>query len=294
MRSGLCWALLPAILLGSISGRAEDEKTVRMLFTNNSNGKLVDCNCRNDPYGGMAERVSFVREYRTRFPYILLLDSGGYMGLSDIDRKGPVVFRLMEIMGYNAWGVGDQELYRGMSRFQALSGRFQEKMVSATLMNTSGEKLFSPWRMFTLDSVRIAVIGISGAESYAFLPKESLDFTFQQPDSTLMGILPTLRKSSDFILVLSQLGRKSDEELAKRIHGINLIIGGHSQTLIEEPLVVSGCRIVQAGKNGGHVGEIVLTFDKAKKVKGFAYNLIEVSEKYTIQPEIKAILDSIK
>ena len=286
--------LLPALLLGSITGKAADEKTVRILFTNNSNGKLVDCNCRNDPYGGLAERVSLVREYRSRYPDMLLLDSGGYLGLSDVDRKGPVVFKLMEMMGYNAWGVGEQELYRGMSRFLALSGGFRERMVSATLMNTGGEKLFSPLRMFTVDSVRIAVIGISGAESFAWLPKESQDFAYRQPDSTLAELLPMLRKSSDYIIVLSQLGRKPDEELAKRIPGINLIIGGHSQTLIEEPIVVSGCRIVQAGKNGGHVGEIVLTFDKAKKVKGFAYKLLEVSKKYTIRPEIKIMVDEIK
>ena len=104
MRSRLCWIVLPALLLGSISGRAVDEKTVRILFTNNSNGKLVDCNCRNDPYGGLAERVSLVREYRAQHPDLLLLDSGGYLGLSDVDRKGPIVFNLMDIMGYHAWG----------------------------------------------------------------------------------------------------------------------------------------------------------------------------------------------
>lgn len=286
--------LLPALLLGSMTGKAADEKTVRILFTNNSNGKLADCNCRNDPYGGLAERVSLIKEYRVQHPDMLLLDSGGYLGLSDVDRKGPVVFKLMEMMGYNALGVGEQELYRGMSRFIALSGGFRERMVSATLMNTGGKKLFSPWRMFTVDTVRIAVIGISGAESFAWLPKESLDFAYRQPDSTLAELLPTLRKSSDYIIVLSQLGRKPDEELAKRIPGIDLIIGGHSQTLIEEPIVISGCRIVQAGKNGGHVGEIVLTFDKVKKVKGFAYKLLEVSKKYTIRPEIKPIVDAIK
>ncbi len=103
-----------------------------------------------------------------------------------------------------------------------------------------------------------------------------------------------LRKSSDYVIILSQLGRKSDEELANKVPGINLIIGGHSQTLLEEAIVISGCRIVQAGKNGGHVGEIVLTFDKAKKIKSFAYKLLEVSKKYTIRPEIKTIVDAVK
>ena len=54
---------------------------------------------------------------------------------------------------------------------------------------------------------------------------------------------------------------------------------------------ISGSRIVQAGKNGGRVGEIVLTFDVTKKVKNFSYKLIEVTDKYTIPPDIKKILD---
>jgi len=286
--------LLPVLLLGSLTVKAANDKIVRILFTNNSNGKLVDCNCRNDPFGGLAERASLIREYRLLYPDMLLLDSGGYLGLSDVDRKGPVVFKLMEIMGYNAWGVGEQELYRGMSRFHTLSEGYHERMVSATLMDTNGEKLFHPWRIFTVDSVRIAVIGISGAESFTWLPKDNMDFACRQPDSTLAELLPMLRRSSDFIVVLSQLGRKSDEALVKRIQGIDLIIGGHSQTLIEEPIVISGCRIVQAGKNGGHVGEIIVTFDKGKKIKNVTYKLLEVSKRYTILPEIKTIIDTNK
>ena len=84
-----------------------------------------------------------------------------------------------------------------------------------------------------------------------------------------------------------------DEHIAEMWPDIDLIIGGHSQTLLEEALDISGCRIVQAGRNGGRVGEIILTFDTSKKVKKFSYNLFELTDEYTIPPDIQLIMDKM-
>lgn len=282
-----------AILHGSFAA-ADGSRTVRILFTNNSNGKLIDCNCRNDPFGGLAERVSLVREYRGRYPGVLLFDSGGYFGLSDVDRKWPVVIRLMNLMGYDAWGVGDQELYRGLERFTAFLGDSSGKTLSASIRTRDGEPVFAPYRIFTVDSIRIAVIGIVAPETFAFFPKEAVDFTYDAPEEVLARVLPVLRKTADYVIVFSQMGEKVDERIAGKVSGINLIIGGHSQTLLEKEVNVSGCRIVQAGKGGGRVGEVVIVFNGARGVKKFSYRLIEVGGAYKVPKDVQVILDSMK
>ncbi len=104
-------------------------------------------------------------------------------------------------------------------------------------------------------------------------------------------VLPVLKRSSDYIIILSQLGFETDRTIAEKWHDIDLIIGGHSQTLLKKAVTISDCRIVQAGKKGGRVGEIKLTFDTSKKVKKFSYNLQEVSKKYKIPPDIQLLLD---
>ena len=86
------------------------------------------------------------------------------------------------------------------------------------------------------------------------------------------------------------MGKNNDVATAEKYPDIDLIIGGHSQTLLEEAIDVSGCRIVQAGKGGGRVGEIILTFDEEKVLKNFTYGLIEMDENYPIPENIKPII----
>jgi 2',3'-cyclic-nucleotide 2'-phosphodiesterase (5'-nucleotidase family) len=267
------------------------EAIVRVLFTNNSNGKLKDCNCPNDPYGGLSERVSLIRSYRERERDFLLLDSGGYMGLSRVEKNGPIVLKLMEMMDYDAWGIGDQELYHSLGQFLNLFGYRFDKIINASLFSKAGEPVFNSHRFFTVNEVRFGVLGLVSKETFKFFPEDKMDFTYEDPDSTLTRLLPGLIRSSNFVIVLSQMGRERDEEIAKKWPGIDLIIGGHSQTLLEKEIRIGDCHIVQAGKNAGRVGEIILAFDPSRKLENFSYNLIKVSDQYTIPPDIKPLIE---
>ena len=265
---------------------------VRVLFTNNSNGKLENCNCPNDPFGGLAERTGLIRSYRKKNEDILLLDSGGYFGLSRVEHFGPVVLKLMEEMEYDACGISDQELYYGLKKFLGFFGWYSDNIINASLFAVNGDSVFTPYRIFTVNGVRIGVTGIVSSEgTFKFFPEERQDFTVEDPNLTISRVLPILKKSSDYIIVISQMGVKMDEEIAEKWPDIDLVIGGHSQTLLEEALDIYGCRIVQAGRNGGRVGEIILTFDESKKVKNFSYNLLEVSEEYKIPEDIRLLMD---
>jgi 5'-nucleotidase / UDP-sugar diphosphatase len=283
-----------ALLFGSGASDAAGDTTVTLLFTNNSDGKLVDCSCRNDPFGGLAERVSFVRAYRSAHPDAILLDSGGYFGFSDIDRKAPIIIRLMKMMRYDAAGAGDQELYRGLGPFLALAGGFRSRILSASLRTGDRKPVFAPYRIFTVGAVRIAVIGIAGPETFASLPKESIDFLCDPPEEAIARILPEARKNANWVIVLSQLGVKADQTLAAKFLGIDLIIGGHSKTLLERELTVSGVRIVQAGMGGGRVGEVTVTFDGARREKEFSYRLIDIDDRYPVPGDVRAIVDAVR
>ena len=285
-------ALIPAVLLNSGICFTEDETgTVRILFTNNSNGKLENCHCRNDHTGGMGERVGFIRTYRKKYPDFLLFDSGGYLGLSNVRRKGPAAFKLMSIMKYDALSIGDQELYGSLKQFMSMFGGYSGLMTNASLVDNDGKPVFEPYRIFTVGEIKIGVIGILSAETFRFFPDSSRDFAFEDPDVILDRLVPELRKSCDYIILLSQMGKNEDVKLAERRDDIDLIIGGHSQTLLKEALEISGCRIVQAGKGGGRLGEIVLHFgQKGEKLKNFEYKLIELGESYKIPEDIKPLI----
>jgi len=57
----------------------------------------------------------------------------------------------------------------------------------------------------------------------------------------------------------------ADRELARKVKGIDIIVGGHSHTAIKDPVTESGTVIVQAGSNGVYLGVLHITFDREEK-----------------------------
>ena len=64
----------------------------------------------------------------------------------------------------------------------------------------------------------------------------------------------------DYLILLSHSGMEQDKYLAERFPKINLIIGGHSQSLTQPPEMINGTYIVQAGESGYRVGILQLLF----------------------------------
>ncbi|MFC1539754.1 hypothetical protein ACFL6H_10050 [Candidatus Latescibacterota bacterium] len=292
MRLWMYLVLIPTVLLGrGLETDAAERISVRILFTNNSNGKLVDCNCRNDPYGGLAERAELIKSYRAKYPDVLALDSGGYLGLSNTEVKGNLILKLMDTMGYQYAGISDQELFHGLGEFLGYFGWYRDRIINASLYSESGERIFTHYVIVTVNEIKIGITGLVSNETFKFFPEDAKDFSVEEPDSTLAKLIPELKRSCDYIIVLSQMGVTVDREIAEKWPDIDLIVGGHSQTLLEKPIKTGNCRIVQVGKGAGRVGEIVLSFDESRNIDTFSYNLLEVTKKYSIMPEIQLLLD---
>ncbi len=290
----MCLAFILILPAGSKITTGDDAETeVRILFTNNSNGKLVDCNCRNDPYGGMAERVTFVTSYRKEHPDVILLDSGGYFGLTSTDRKGPVILSLMEKMEYDVCGIGDQELFCGLGTFLEKYGWFSDYIVNATICDSTGGRVFQAHRIIESDNLKIGIIGIVSDDTFRFFPEKSRDFTVADVDTVLKKELAELEKTCNYIIILSQMGIDGDRKVAGKWQNIDLIIGGHSQTLLEKPVLSGKTRIVQAGKNAGRIGEITLIFDRTNILDKFSYRLIELTKEYTMEPDIRRLVEGV-
>jgi len=274
------------------TGEGAEPVAVRILFTNNANGKLTACDCPDDPYGGLAERVSLVTAYRETNDDIVLVDSGGYFGLTEDTPEGRLILNLMARMGYDVIGVGDQEVFQGLGTFLDRYGAYRGQMVNAALRDSRNNSVFEPYRIVTAGGIRIGIIGLVSEETFRFFPGERHDFMVADPDSVMTHLLPALADSCDYIMVLSQMGVEGDRRFAEKWPVVGLIIGGHSQTLLAEPLIVNGTVIVQAGKNGSRVGEIILTREPDGTPGIESYRLIEVKGEYPVGPDIRELLEA--
>jgi 5'-nucleotidase/UDP-sugar diphosphatase len=84
----------------------------------------------------------------------------------------------------------------------------------------------------------------------------------------------------DLTVILTHVGFESDLELAKLIApeaGVDIIIGGHSHTILEQPAVVNGILIVQAGVGTDQIGRLdIVVDDDSNKIVDYTWRLIPI------------------
>lgn len=175
--------------------------------------------------------------------------------------KGNVA--LMNDAGYHATTIGNNEGIT-LSK-EALSSMYEEANFSvlvANLFDASTKKRPSwlkPYEIITLSSgVNVAVIGMT----IPFKPfYEALGWMIEDPFELLPSLIKEVRRQADIVIFLSHLGLNFDEQVARSIEGVDIILGGHTHNVLDKGMVINNTVIHQAGKFGQYVGELCVTFD---------------------------------
>ena len=133
----------------------------------------------------------------------------------------------------------------------------------------------------TRDDIQIGVFGLSTPETaYKTNPKNVETVEFADPILIAKKMVETLRSTCHVIIALTHLGLDNSSEytgerLAKEVDGIDLIIDGHSHTVLEEGMKVNNTLIVQAGSHGHYLGRVVITLDnRTQQITNMAATLL--------------------
>ena len=270
--------LLAALLVasGSYSPCFGVERTlVTIVHTNDLHSQLTPNMNGGEPVGGIARIATLINRIRASEPYVIVLDSGDlvlgtpfftfYGGRAEID--------CMNAIGYDAMTVGNHELDSGPRALLDLADHAEFPFLSANLVwRRNGELLLEPYVLFeTEEDVKLAVLGLTmGGIAGIVKPSAVSSVTTESPVATARRLVPMLREAADAVIVLSHLGLEDDKKLARRVPGIDIIVGGHSHDLLEKPAKIPGTDkdghpnytyIVQAGSHGTHLGRVDLLFE---------------------------------
>ncbi len=220
--------------------------------------------------GGLPRRATFIeREKADRIP-TLILDSGNIatdLILSGADqenavRKGEVVARAMVEMGYAAAAIGEGDLYLGPDNLARVMGAAKGKFafLSANVKTADGKPVFTPSRVFSVGGVRVGVLGLtSNSIEPNLLTARYPGIWVEDPLAVAAAAVPPLRAQCDLVVALTHLGFGVDMELAQRVPGIDVIVGGRSRTWLQPPQLV-GQTILTAGYfEGRAVGRLLLS-----------------------------------
>lgn len=248
-----------------------------ILHTNDTHSQIEPIRFgRNDDRGGVHRRLQFINEARTKYGKnkVLLLDAGDYnQGTPYFTvAKGDLELELMNALGYDVVAMGNHELDNGQDELlRRLSmANYPTLCCNYDFSNTVLKVVIKPYTIVKRGGLKIGIIGVT-TNLKASVSVTALDSLIRLNTIEEINKHAAYLKNEqkcDLVILLSHLGFDggnydvpSDDVAAAESSDLDIIIGGHSHTFIEEPLYVKNKNgkdviIVTAGEKGIEVGEL--------------------------------------
>ena len=250
---------------------------------------------RNAGLGGVARRATLIKQIRKEEDHVLLLDAGDiFQGTPYFNLYGgELELKLMSELGYDAATLGNHDFDNGVDGFSKQLHHAQFPIICANydFRNTSLENKTIPYKIFKKGKLKIGVIGI-GIELEGLVEKRNYGETiYLDPVIQANKFAAILKEDEkcDLVICLSHLGYKykdkkvSDQVLANQSKNIDLIIGAHTHTFMQQPDVLKNAegkdvKIFQVGFAGINLGRIDFYFERAKNRKSSVASTLEINE----------------
>jgi 2',3'-cyclic-nucleotide 2'-phosphodiesterase (5'-nucleotidase family) len=252
-----------------------------IVYTGNAEGKLKDCDCPGDDYGGYVERATVLRRLKARSarPY-LLVDGGDMVDLFGLyEKQALTVMRLMSYMGYHAALPGAFELFHGIGPARRMNEAATFPLVSATIKLPEDEPPFPGGVVVRVGEESVGIIGLSDDTVFKRLGSEGTrDYVFGDPVESLAGALAALNPEPAYIVVLSQLASEWNRELLTLFPAIDVIVETVTNERHDPPVEVPGGVIVSPGVRGQFVGVVVVDRMSGGEVKVVSHEMLPVRD----------------
>ncbi|CAN7356320.1 bifunctional metallophosphatase/5'-nucleotidase [Paenibacillus sp. LjRoot56] len=201
---------------------------------------------------------------------VLTLDIGDHMDRMFPETEGTNAIANLEIMnatGYEAMVLGNNEgLTFTPDWLRAVVLEHAKFPIIGSNITDINTKETPDWMLPSLtlekSGLRIGLIGVTAAYQAYY---ELLGWDVTDPMKAVNAHVSLLRPKVDILIVMSHLGLRTDQRMAEELDGIDIILGGHTHHLLEEPLLLSGTYIGAAGKFGQYAGHIELAYDPAQR-----------------------------
>jgi 2',3'-cyclic-nucleotide 2'-phosphodiesterase (5'-nucleotidase family) len=227
----------------------------------------------------------------------VVLDAGDNADFARVETEGTsgvISAAILNEIGVDAKAFGNNEGFSGKKNGRIISEHSDCPVITCNMYGTDDHKLRFLDDAVILErlGIRVLVVGVTAGD-WLNVFYELFAMHVRDPEEEIRRVLAEYEEFDyDLLLVLSHLGFEKDREIASRIQGIDVIIGSHSHTVLEKPLVENGTIICQAGQFGEYLGELIIDFDKEKKkIHEFEARLIS-SHDYSPRPKIIQLIDS--
>ena len=283
---------------------------VVLLHTNDTHSQL-------DPdasgAGGVLQRKALIDSIRAAEDDVILIDAGDVVQGSLFFKffRGEVEYPLMDMMGYDIRILGNHEFDNGISDIAKYYRKTSGTPLSANydFSGTELDGIFSPYIIREVKGKRIGFFGIN-------VDPESLIDRANTGGLKFREIIPVANETAaflknelhcDLVVAVTHIGvvkqneKTTDYELAAASHDIDIIIGGHSHTVItpgedgSSPSIVLNADgnpvlVAQTGKYGKNLGYIKIDLDNPADARSYDYRLLPVTDRFAPEQLDKDIM----
>ena len=235
--------------------------------------------------GGYAKLLTLIRETRSRaVDRTLVVDAGDFsMGtlFHTAFMTEAAELRLMAAMGYDAMTLGNHDfdfhpkgLAQTLRAARAAEKQLPVMVASNVVFSPDGkgdtelreaftEYPVTPYAVLERRGIRIGLFGILGKDAQTDTPfAKPVTFADHVETSKKMVALLRDKEKVDLVVCLSHTGtspvkkHSEDENLAREVPGIDVIISGHTHTVLPKPIMIGKTVIVAAGSYGAYLGRL--------------------------------------
>jgi len=204
--------------------------------------------------------------------------------------KAEHIVEVLKTIGIDAINVGEFDLVLGVGYLKELAEKADVAFISANIVDAGGSAVFPRYVIRDVGGKKIGIFGLMG--DTGDMPGKVKEITNGEASVTdvveaATSVVEELKGKADYIIALTHQVANRDWIIARRVNGVDLVVGGHDKQKTEDALDVDGkSLIVRAGEKGQYLG--MLEVDLADK--SHTNKLVPLGDDIADDPKIKAMI----
>ncbi len=244
-----------------------------------------DIHSRFENFAKISTKIKQLRDENT-----LILDAGDFNDFMRIELQGTdgrAGTKLLSISNYDAIAVGNNETFEGLDILSNMALEGKVPFLACNLYKLDLTPIEGIRKSIIVDKsgIKFLIIGASPElhEFFKLYNIRTIDYK-----QAIKKEIDNNKGKYDICILLSHLGIWKDIDIAETVDGIDIIIGGHTHTLMNKPEMVKNTIIHHSGCYGEYLGVIELNYSNG--IKFFSGENVKVTD---LGQNIE-ILDSIR
>ena len=271
-------------------------KKLTLLHSNDMHGDFLAEKVDENLVGGVSMLSGYVNKIRNEEKNTLYCIAGDMFRGSVIDSEfqGLSTIEIMNMLAPDVVTLGNHETDYGIAHLLFIEKCAKFPIINANLhIKTNGARLFNPHKIIEIDGMKILFIGILTEEVLSQTKNEGIIGTFVDTYEAAEEVGKICNAYNaidiDFTVLLTHIGFEEDKKLAAQLDpawGVDVIVGGHSHTFIDEPAVVNDVVIVQAGTGTDQIGRFDIMIDTDNNcIDSYTWTTVPINEEHCPRDE---------